>query len=462
MYPKYAPHQTDETPLIAPGPPNMLGIGSTLLLRNNRLYSFLAIRNQYGDVVRFQVGRRIVHLVSHPDLVKYVLQDNNRNYTKGRGLEKARSFLGEGLLTSEGDFWRRQRRLMQPAFHRQEINAFLPLMVESTNIMLERWRTLQASGTTTLEVAGEMMCLTLEVVSRTLFSTGLSQQEMDIVAEAMPIVLREANLRINSLLDVREKLPIPAKRRFQREIAALDAIVYRIIEDRRRSAEAKPDLLGMLMAAQDEDSGERMTDRQVRDEVMTIFLAGHETTANNLAWTLYLLSRHPGERSRVQQEVDQTLGGAPPTLEDIPRLVYTRQVLDESLRLYPPAWAITRKAIDADQIGGYSIPGGTNVIISPYVIHRHPDFWVNPEGFDPQRFTAQASQGRPHYAYLPFGGGTRQCIGNNFALLEGTLILAMITQRFALDLVPGYVVEPETTITLRPRYGIHMTLRSRF
>jgi cytochrome P450 len=461
MYLKYAPHQTDEAPPIAPGPPNMLGLGSTLRLRNNRLNAFLALRNQYGDVVRFQVGKRIIHLISHPDLAKYVLQDNNHNYVKGRGLEKAKSFLGEGLLTSEGEFWRRQRRLMQPAFHRQKINAFLPLMVESTNRMLERWCALQASGTTTLEVAGEMMRLTLEVVSRTLFSTGLTPQEMDAVAEAMPIVLREANLRITSMLDLREKLPIPANRQYRREIEALDSIVYRIIEGRRRSAEDKPDLLGMLMAAQDEDSGEQMTDRQLRDEVMTIFLAGHETTANNLAWTLYLLSGHPGERSRVQQEVDQILSGAAPNLEDIPRLVYTRQVLDESLRLYPPAWAFGRKAIEADQIGGYSIPAGTDVIISPYVIHRHPDFWVNPQGFDPERFTQQASQGRPHYAFLPFGGGPRQCIGNNFALLEGTLILAMLTQKFELNLVPGYLVEPETTITLRPRHGIHMSLHYR-
>lgn len=461
MYSKYAPHQTDEAPLVAPGPPGTPVFGNALRLRGDRPNVFLAMRNQYGDVVRFKAGSRVIHLVSHPDLAKYVFQDNNRNYLKGRGLEKIKPLLGEGLLTSEGEFWRRQRRLMQPAFHRQKINAFLPVMVESTQGMFERWRTLQGSGTTSLDVAGEMMRLTLEVVSRTLFSTGLSSQEMDAVAEAMPFVLREANRRITSILDVREKLPLPANRRFQHGIEALDAIVYRIIESRRHSGEEKLDLLGMLMAAQDEDSGEQMSDHQLRDEVMTIFLAGHETTANNLAWTLYLLSLHPQVREALQQEVDQVLGDAAPALEYVPRLVYTRQVIDEALRLYPPAWAVARQAIEGDQIGGYLIPAGSDVLISPYVIHRHPDFWVNPEGFDPGRFEPQAVQARPHYAYIPFGGGPRQCIGNNFALLEGTLILAMLTRQFELDLIPGYPVEPEPTITLRPSHGIHMTLRSR-
>jgi cytochrome P450 len=461
MYSKYAPHQTDEAPLIAPGPPGTLVFGNALLLQKDRPNVFLAMRNQYGDVVRFAVGSRVIHLVSHPDLAKYVFQDNNRNYLKGRGLEKIKPLLGEGLLTSEGEFWRRQRRLMQPAFHRQKINAFLPVMAENTYRMFERWRALLESGTTSLNVAAEMMRLTLEVVSRTLFSTGLSSQEMDAVAEAMPIVLREANRRTTSILDLREKLPTPAKRQFQHEIEALDAIVYRIIDNRRRSGEERPDLLGMLMAAQDEESGEQMSDRQLRDEVMTIFLAGHETTANNLSWTLYLLSLHPQVREKLQQEVDQVLGADAPTLEDVPRLVYTRQVIDEALRLYPPAWAVARQTVEADQIGGYLIPAGSNVIISPYVIHRHPDFWVNPQGFDPGRFEPQAVQARPHYAYIPFGGGPRQCIGNNFALLEGTLILAMLTRQFELDLVPGYPVVPETSITLRPTQGIHMTLRSR-
>lgn len=465
-YSRYQPHQTDEAPLIAPGPAGNLMFGNLYGIQDDRLHAFMRLREVYGDVVRLNIGPRIIHLVSHPDLIEYILKDNNRNYTKGRGLEKAKPLLGEGLLTSEGEFWRRQRRLAQPAFHRKKIAGFVSIMKQATGQLLTRWDE-RPDKTEPVNVAGEMMRLTLDVVSRTLFSTGLQPAETESVADALPFILRETTRRLSSPFSLRERLPIQANRKFEEELSALNKIVFRIIDERRRIVETggqddlPQDLLGMLMFAQDEETGEVMDDRQLRDEVMTIFLAGHETTANNLAWTFYLLSKNPDARLRLQEEVDQVLGGRSPELDDIQNLVYTRQILDESLRLFPPAWAIGRQAIKEDQVGGYRIPPGSGIVISSYIVHRHPEFWGNPEGFDPSRFEGQKVHERPHYAYIPFGGGPRLCIGNNFALQEGTLVLAMIAQRYELNLVPGHPVIPETAITLRPRYGIQMTLQPR-
>lgn len=465
-YSYYHPHQTEEAPLIAPGPVGNFIFGNLYGIQDDRLHAFMQLRQDYGDVVRLRIGTRTIHLVSHPDLIEYVLQDNNRNYTKGRGLEKAKPLLGNGLLTSEGEFWRRQRRLAQPAFHRKKIAGFVETMTQATARMLSRWDE-HLDKTEPLNIAGEMMRLTLDVVSRTLFSTGLKPGETESVANALPFILRETTRRLSSPLGLREYLPIQANQQFQVNLAALNQIVYRIIDERRRVVEAgsqddlPEDLLSMLMFARDEETGERMNDRQLRDEVMTIFLAGHETTANNLAWTFYLLSKHPQIRAQLQEEIDRLLGGRTPVLEDIPNLVYTRQILDESLRMFPPAWAIGRQAIQEDQVGGYRIPDGSGIVISSYVVHRHPEFWENPEGFDPSRFEPQKVHERPHYAYIPFGGGPRLCIGNNFALQESTLVLAMVTQRYGLDLVPDHSVVAETAITLRPRYGIQMFLNPR-
>ena len=442
-----------------PGPPGVPFLGNLPAPPNQRLEAFQQLRRQYGDVVRLKIGPRFIYLVSHPDDVQHILQDNNRNYTKGRALEKAKVLLGEGLLTSEGAYWRRQRRLAQPAFHRKRIDGLAGTMTDVTREMLERWLPISQAGGE-LNLSAEMMRLTLEVVSRTMFGTGLSPEEAQAVGEALPFILRETNRRLTSLLGIRERLPLPSRFHFQEELDKLNRIVMRIIEQRRHS-EQRDDLLGMLMSARDEETGEAMDDHQLRDEVMTIFLAGHETTANNLSWTIYLLSLHPEERRKVEEEVDRVLSGRTPSIEDVPHLVFTRQVIDESLRLYPPAWAIGRQTIDEDIIGGYPIPAKSGIIISTYIVHRHPDFWENPEGFDPQRFTPERARERPRYAFLPFGGGPRQCIGNNFALLESTLVLAMITQRFRLNLVSGHPVEMEPLITLRPRYGILVTIHPR-
>jgi cytochrome P450 len=443
-----------------PGPRGHLLLGHLPEYQRDPLTLFMNAALRYGGVVRLRFAGRHVFFVNHPDAIKHVLQDNNRNYHKSVGYEKTRPMLGYGLLTSEDDFWRRQRRLAQPAFHRKQIGAFAATMTDATAQMLERWRAFAASGRT-FDVAQEMMRLTLTIVGKTLFSSDVSG-EADTVGRALTIALEHTNKRMQSLFDLGEKLPLPENRRFDEAIATLDRVVYGMIEERRRGTHDEyHDLLSLLLHAQDDDTGERMSDKQLRDEAMTIFLAGHETTANALSWAWVLLSKHPDVLRKLQAEVDTVLAGRAPTLDDLPQLRYTRMVLDEVLRLYPPAWAIGRNTIGDDTIIDYHVPANSIVAMSAYVTHRLPQFWPNPEGFDPERFAPGAEEKRPRFAYFPFGGGPRLCIGNNFALMEAVLILAMVVQRFRLDLVPGHPIEPEPMVTLRPRHGVLVTLHAR-
>jgi cytochrome P450 len=364
--------------------------------------------------------------------------------------------MGEGLLTSDGDFWRRQRRLSQPAFHRQQIGAFAGTMTSIAEEMLERWQPVAARGQL-IDVSAEMIRLTLSIVSKTLFNTDVGA-EANTVGEAITVAFKEFDRRLAALFTLPDVVPTPSRRRLHNAIQTLDRVVYRIIEERRRAGEDIGDLLSMLVFARDEETGESMSDKQLRDEVMAIFLAGHETTANALNWIWYLLSKHPAVERRLHDELAAVLGGRIPTLEDLPKLSYTTMVIEESLRLYPPAWVIERRSIAADQIGPYVIPPGSTIIPSQYITHRHPAFWDNPEGFDPERFTPERVAARPRFAYFPFGGGPRVCIDNNFAMMELQLILATVTQRYRLALVPGHPVELDPMITLRPRYGILMDL----
>lgn len=444
----------------APGPAGLPFLGNLPQPGNDQMNRFAQLRQRFGDVVRLQVGPRTLHLLSHPDFARYVLQDNNRNYIKSRGLEKTKDVLGEGLLTSEGEFWRRQRRLIQPIFHRQKIATFAETMTAATAEMLEGWEAAAAGGDP-IDIAQAMMHLTLDIVSKTLFSTALTPAELDTVGEVMTPILHYATERIGSLFDFTDEWPTPANRRERAREAKLDDIVYRIIGERRRSGDKADDLLGLLMAAQDEETGEGMTDKQLRDEVMTIFLAGHETTANLLAFTWTLLSHHVGARQRLQAEVDRVLEGRTPDAADVPALSYTNMIIDEALRLYPPAWVIGRQPLADDEIGGYPIPAGSTVLISIYNIHRHPDFWENPEGFNPERFTPERKRERNRYAFIPFGGGPRLCIGEHFALTEAALVVAMVTQRYELNLLPGHPVAPEAAFTLRPEGPIWMTVHPR-
>ena len=442
---------------VAPGPRANLLLGSLPEYQRDPLNLFMNAALRYGDIVRLRIGPRAVHLITSPDYIKYVLQENNRNYHKSASYEKTKPLLGQGLLTSEDDFWRRQRKLSQPAFHRQRIGAFATTMTDATNEMLDRWQA-AVERAQPMDIAKEMMRLTLTIVGQTLFSTDVSD-EADSVGRALTIALEHTTHRMQAIFDLGERLPTPENRRFHEAIKTLDKIVFGMIEERRRSGVDHGDLLSMLLQARDEETGESMSDKQLRDEAMTIFLAGHETTANALAWSWYLLSKHPDVARRLRAELDETLGGRVPTVQDLPNLRYTTMVIEEAMRLYPPAWAIGRNTIGEDEIGGYHIPADSIVAISSYVTHRLPTYWDNPEGFDPERFTPERSEGRPRFAYFPFGGGPRICIGNNFAMMEMQLVLATIAQRYRLDLTPGQVIEPEPMVTLRPRNGIQMTVR---
>lgn len=442
------------------GPRGNLVFGSIGELYRDRLRFVLDVARQYGDVAQYRVAHMRLYQVSHPAGVQRILHDNHRNYSKDvPAFETLRMILGNGLFTSDGDFWLRQRRLMQPAFHRRRVAAFGGLMTDAPLEMMERWRPRVDQGRP-LDMAAEYMRLTLGVATRALFSTSVAG-DVDKVSRAITTLLNDVTFRFTFPFYPPPRVPTPRNRRFLAARATLDEIVYRIIAERRRRLGEHDDLLAMLMEARDEATGEGMSDRQLRDEVITLFIAGHETTANALTWASYLLSTHVEVARRLRAEVDEKLQGRVPTAADVPELAYTRMVIDEAMRLYPPVWVTNRRAIEDDTVCGYHIPAGATVTISPYVTHHDPAFWVNPEGFDPERFAPERSAGRPQYAYFPFGYGPRQCIGKGFALLEMTLALALLAQRYDLRLVPGRRVELVAMGTLRPRYGLWMTAHPR-
>jgi cytochrome P450 len=372
---------------------------------------------------------------------------------------------GEGLLTSEGEDWRRRRKLAQPAFHRERIAAFATGMTHATIAMLERWEPFveqkqPQQSQQSIDIVHEMQRLTLGIVSTALFSTDISG-DSDEMGGALNDIFAYFNHRSRTPLSLPAGVPTRRNRRFKQAVQRLDAITYRVIEEHRRGETKSDDLLSMLLEARDEETGEGLSNTQLRDEVGTFLAAGHETTAMTLAWTWYMLSKHPAIEHKLHAELAEVLGGRLPTAADIPQLTYTRMIIQEVMRLYPAAWAMTRVIKNNDKINGYPIKAGTIMVLSPYVTHRHPAFWENPEGFDPERFTPERIAERPRYAYFPFGGGPRQCIGNEFALMEAQLIVAMVAQRYRLHLIPGQKVEPDPIFTLRPSTAVHFALHAR-
>ncbi len=446
--------------MIAPGPPGHFLLGHLPELRRDVLRLLMESTRRYGDVVRFRIGRLVVHLLSHPDHIKRVLQDHRHNYVRQtRGDANLVSVVGQSLLTTNGEAWQQRRRLIQPAFHHDRIASLVHVMTDATTSMLERWRAEVHPGRP-LDIASEMVRLTYEIIGKSLFSADL-RTDVDAVGQAMTFLLEETYRRFGALVRVPEIIPTPRNRRYRWAVSTLDGIVYGLIEARRRGSDHPPDLLSMLMEARDDETGEGLSDRELRDEIVTFLAAGHETTANALTWMWYLLSKHPAVARRLQAELVSVFGGGTPSLEDLARLKYTTMVVKEAMRLYPPIWVMQRKVVSDDEIDSYYIPAGSEVTISPYVMHRHPAFWENPEGFDPDRFSDERSAGRPRYAYLPFGGGPRLCIGHHFAMIEAQIITAMVAQAYHLDLVPGCAAEPRPWISLRPREGVLMTLRRR-
>lgn len=407
----------------------------------------------YGDIVTMRYYNFRVYFISHPDFIEQVLVAHNRKFIKGRILRKNRRLFGDGLLTSEGDFWLRQRRLAQPAFHRVRIASYADTMVKYADRLLAEWKDGEER-----DIHAEMMRLTLQIVAKTLFDADVDQDAKE-VGRALA-ALMELNSDFRKLILTPTWLPTPRNIRAAVAIRRLDKIIFRFIEVRRRSGKDAGDLLSMLLAVRDED-GSRMTDRQLRDEAITIFLAGHETTANALSWTWMLLSQNPAVETKLHAELDAVLAGRTPSLDDLPNLRYTGHVITESMRLYPPAWGMARVAIEDVEIGGYSIPKGCGVSLAQWVVHRDPRWFDAPEEFCPERWEGDLMKRLPRFAYFPFGGGPRQCIGNNFAVMEATLLLAMIAQRFRIRLVPGHPVVPMPSITLRPRHGIRGKLQAR-
>jgi cytochrome P450 len=440
----------------APGPRGHLLLGSARDIQRDPLRFGLAMTQQYGDIVRIRLLLWPAYLVNHPDGVKHVLQENQQNYNKDLyPYQIFKPLLGRGLVTNDGKSWLHQRRLMQPAFHRKRLAAFGSLMTDATVMMLDQWQDF-AERAQQLDIAAEMLRLTLRIVGQALFNTDLSD-ETRIVGQAL--------ITVNKLLSDYIYAPFPPlnvptsrNRLIQTAFRTLDQVVQGIINQRRQQNMDTDDLLSMLLSVRDEETGQRMNDQQVRDEMMTLLIAGYETVSTALVWTWYLLSQYPEMEHRLHSELDIVLRGDLPTVEHLVELPYTRMVIEEALRLYPPAWIFGRKAIADDKIGGYSIPANSMIVLSPYITHRHPALWEHPEVFDPERFTPERSAVRPPFAYFPFGGGPRMCIGNNFALMEMQLILATIAQRYKLRLVPGHTVEPEALLSLRPRYGLPMML----
>jgi cytochrome P450 len=398
-----------------------------------------------------------LHLVSRPEWIRDVLVTHAASFHKGRGLERAKRLLGEGLLTSEDPVHLRQRRMMQPAFHHQRIAGYGEAMVEHAERLTAGW-----SDRETRDVAREMTVLTLGIVGRTLFDADVDA-EAEEIGEALSTALELFRQTLTlPFFDVLDRLPLPHNRRFEKAKARIDATIYRLIAERRREPGGRSDLLSMLLAASDtEGDGGGMSDVQVRDEAITIFLAGHETTANALAWTWYLLSQNPEAESRMHAELDAVLADRPPGVGDLPRLAYTEMVLAESMRLFPPAWIIGRRAMEPYSIGAFDVPERSIVLASQWVTHRDPRYFPDPERFDPERWRPEAKEARPKFSYFPFGGGPRVCIGEGFAWMEGILILAAVARRWRLLLEPGQSIVPAPGITLRPRHGIRMQLEQR-
>ena len=416
-------------------------------VRFNPLRFYPRLAREYGDLVRFRLGPQEVLLLNDPELIRDVLVTHDRRFSKGPGLRVARRLLGHGLLTSEGSFHRRQRRLAQPAFHRQRVASYARVMVDYAQEWQERW-----TDGAALDLADEMRGLTLRIAAKTLFDTEVAAE----IGEISDALDRSLSLYRWAMMPFAKRLervfPFMA-RRFDETRARLDATVYRMIAERRASGEDRGDLLSMLLLAEDEDGG-RMTDEQLRDEAMTLLLAGHETTANALAWTWYLLATHPEVEARLQEEVDAVLAGRLPGADDVAQLPYTRMVVAESMRCFPPAWVVARQAVEECPLERVTIPRGTLVLMSEWVTHHDPRHYPDPDRFDPERWTPEASAARPRFAYYPFGGGSRLCIGEQFAWMELILVVATLASRWSFRLAPGAKIVPQPLLTLRPKHGV--------
>lgn len=426
---------------------------------------FMRAMHEKGDIVRLRFAMKHVYFLFHPSYVAQVLTRHSDRYARQtRGYKKLGLLLGQGLVTSEGDFWKRQRRIAQPAFHKERIAGFVETFAKATEAMSTRWEDV-AQKEQRIDGADAMMALTLQIAGETLFSSDISQST-SAFGTSLSYALKHFSRLVSAPVPYPEYMPTLRNWRFWKSIRTMDRIVWDLINERRKSGEDKGDLLSMLMLTRNEETGETMSDKQLRDEAFTMLSAGHETTANALAWTLYLLTQHPDVADRVAEENQALLGDRLPTPEDLKKLTYTEQVFRESMRLYPPVWAIARKSMQDDEFDGYKIPAGHFVFMSQYAVHRHPVLWEEPEAFRPERFAPEKVEARKQikdwrYLYFPFSRGQRQCIGDQFAMMEGLTILSILSRRFRFRLAQDAKIELEASITLRPKHGVPMYIERR-
>ena len=437
-----------------PGPRRPL-LGTLITPGRDPLALFTRLVHKYGEIVHFKLAGEHAYFLNNPQFIRDVLVTNQHNFKKSRGLERAKKLLGEGLLTSEAPAHRRQRRLLQPAFHRERIAGYASVMVQHADAARSRWQ-----DGSTFDVSKEMMRVTLAIVGKTLFSTDV-ESKADEVGRALTQVMATFFLNLIPFADVINRLPIPALHRARAARERLDALIYQMITDRRATAVDHGDLLSTLLAARDEEGRGGLSDQQIRDEAMTLLLAGHETTANALTWTWYLLSQSPEAEAKLHDEIDRVLEGRLPSMADLSRLPFVERVVTESMRLYPPAWIIGRRALADYRVADYVAPARSLIFMSPYIMQRDARFYAEPDRFDPDRWTPEFKAALPPFAYFPFGGGARKCIGDQFALMEIALVLATVAQQWKLQLVPNHRVVAQPLITLRAKHGLVMTATRR-
>ncbi|MET8051104.1 cytochrome P450 [Streptosporangium sp. NPDC005286] len=440
--------------LVPPGPPRTAAAGLFRKLVTDRLALLTSAASKYGDAVRLVIGPKTLYLFNHPEHAKHVLADNSANYRKGIGLTEARRAIGDGLLTSEGELWRKQRKIIQPMFQSRRIAQQAEVVADEAAKLVNRLRAY--SGGKSIDVVQEMTGLTLGVLGRTLLDAELDT--FDSIGHSFEAVQDQAMFDMVSLSMVPTWAPLPKQWRFRRARKELYRVVDHLVADRLACSTDGDDVISRLIASTRQEADARVGRQRMRDELVTLLLAGHETTASTLSWAFHLLDRHPEVRARLREEAVEVLGNRPPDADDLHRLKYTTMVVHEVMRLYPPVWALPRLARQDDEIGGYHVPAGADVMISPYTLHRHPDFWNDPDRFDPDRFDPDRQGNRPRYAYIPFGAGPRFCIGNHLGLVEATFVIAMVTRDLHLVGVPGYDVVPEAMLSLRVRGGLPMTV----
>lgn len=449
-----APTAAGRTP---PGPPRRATFGLLRKLKADRLGLMTQAREEYGDAVRVVIGPKTLYIFNHPDHAKHVLADNAANYHKGIGYIESKRALGDGLLTSEGELWRKQRRTIQPVFQHKRIARQADTIVEEAAKLVARLRSFEGGGV--VDVLEEVTGLTLGVLGRTLLDADLGAFES--IGHSFEHVQDQAMFDMETMGMVPAWLPLPKQRRFRVARADLFRIVDVLVEERKASPRTEgDDVLTRLIESTSQETDPRVAEKRMRDELITLLLAGHETTASTIGWTLYLCDRHPDVWAKMHEEAVAVLGDRQPGYEDLHHFRYISMVLNEVMRLYPPVWILTRLAVGEDEVGGYHVPAGSDVLICPYTLHRHPDYWDRPDEFDPSRFDPDLTTSRPRYAYIPFGAGPRFCVGNHLGIMEATFVVAMLARDLRLTQIPDHKVTPEPMLSLRLGGGLPVTVRA--